>query len=107
MISDIEHLHRRLDRIENELMAVKSQLRTWTPPEPIPFPAAARPTPIRARSSNELYCTFCGKGQSEVVVLIAGPGSAFICNECVALCNDIVQKRLAEATTEETEKTAT
>lgn len=35
-----------------------------------------------------LYCSFCGKPQAEVRVLIAGP-TIFICNECVCLCFDI------------------
>ncbi len=36
-----------------------------------------------------LYCSFCGKGQDEVRKLIAGP-SAYICDECITLCNDII-----------------
>jgi ATP-dependent Clp protease ATP-binding subunit ClpX len=36
-----------------------------------------------------LLCSFCGKNQSEVKKLIAGP-SIFICDECVDLCNDII-----------------
>ena len=38
-----------------------------------------------------LYCSFCGKSQHEVRKLIAGP-SVFICDECVALCNDIIEE---------------
>jgi ClpX C4-type zinc finger len=38
---------------------------------------------------DNLTCSFCGKGQSQVEVLIAGPGVA-ICNECVDLCDEIV-----------------
>ena len=34
-------------------------------------------------------CSFCGKGHDEVQKLIAGP-SVYICNECVALCNEII-----------------
>ncbi len=41
--------------------------------------------------SQRLRCSFCGKGQSEVQKLIAGP-SVYICNECVHLCQDIVSK---------------
>ncbi|MDR2637550.1 MAG: ATP-dependent Clp protease ATP-binding subunit ClpX [Zoogloeaceae bacterium] len=40
-----------------------------------------------------LYCSFCGKSQHEVKKLIAGP-SVFICNECIALCNDIIRDEL-------------
>jgi len=38
---------------------------------------------------KSLFCSFCGKNQSEVKKLIAGP-SVFICDECVDLCNDII-----------------
>ena len=36
-----------------------------------------------------LSCSFCGKGQSEVRKLIAGP-TVYICDECIELCNDII-----------------
>jgi ClpX C4-type zinc finger len=39
-----------------------------------------------------LRCSFCGKASDEVARLIAGPESA-ICNECVALCNDILAEK--------------
>lgn len=42
-----------------------------------------------------LYCSFCGKSQHEVRKLIAGP-SVFICDECVELCNDIIQEEVEE-----------
>ncbi len=42
-----------------------------------------------SNSNNTLYCSFCGKGQHEVRKLIAGP-TVFICEECVALCKDII-----------------
>ena len=42
-----------------------------------------------------LYCSFCGKSQHEVKKLIAGP-SVFICDECIALCNDIIRDELPE-----------
>src|SRR3990167_2320093 len=38
-----------------------------------------------------MYCSFCGKSQSEVKKLIAGP-SVFVCDECVELCNDIIRE---------------
>ena len=40
-----------------------------------------------------LYCSFCGKGQNEVQKLIAGP-SVYICEECVDLCNNIIEEEL-------------
>ena len=42
-----------------------------------------------------LYCSFCGKSQHEVKKLIAGP-SVFICDECIALCNDIIRDEVNE-----------
>ena len=45
------------------------------------------------KDSKILYCSFCGKGQNEVRKLIAGP-SVFICEECVDLCNNIIDEEL-------------
>lgn len=42
-----------------------------------------------------LYCSFCGRSQNEVHKLIAGP-SVYICDECVALCNDIIEESMYE-----------
>ena len=46
-----------------------------------------------------LYCSFCGKSQHEVRKLIAGP-SVFVCDECVDLCNDIIQEELQDQKTD-------
>jgi len=46
-------------------------------------------------NKNTLYCSFCGKSQHEVKKLIAGP-TVFICDECVELCNDIIQEENKE-----------
>ena len=40
-----------------------------------------------------LYCSFCAKSQLEVAKLIAGPGLIFICDACVALCDEIIADR--------------
>ncbi len=42
-------------------------------------------------------CSFCGKTQKQVKKLIAGPG-VYICDECIDLCNDIIEEELAETT---------
>ena len=52
---------------------------------------------------KQLFCSFCGKNQSEVKMLIAGP-SVYICDECVSLCNDIIKEDLSEKDSEEIEK---
>ena len=47
---------------------------------------------------NELLkCSFCGKSQKQVRKLIAGPG-AYICDECIELCTEIVEEELADST---------
>ena len=42
------------------------------------------------RQRPQSACSFCGKRQDQVRRLIAGPGPVFICDECVALCNEII-----------------
>jgi ATP-dependent Clp protease ATP-binding subunit ClpX len=43
-----------------------------------------------------MYCSFCGKSQDEVKKLIAG-ATAFICDECVSLCSDVIEKERIES----------
>jgi ATP-dependent Clp protease ATP-binding subunit ClpX len=51
----------------------------------------------RIGESADLFkCSFCGKSQKQVQQLIAGPG-VYICDECVELCNEIIEERMAEA----------
>ncbi len=47
----------------------------------------------REDKANNLSCSFCGKSQREVKKLIAGP-SVYICDECIALCNDIIAEEV-------------
>jgi len=41
--------------------------------------------------TKTLHCSFCGKSENEVKKLAAGPGGIHICNECVAVCQTIMQ----------------
>jgi len=53
---------------------------------------------------KRLYrCSFCGKSQEEVKTLVAGPG-VFICDECVQLCQSIIDKKPAAWVTQEVPK---
>jgi ATP-dependent Clp protease ATP-binding subunit ClpX len=52
----------------------------------------ARPTD----SNEQLLCSFCGKSQRQVKKLIAGPG-VYICDECIDLCNEIIDEELTDA----------
>lgn len=59
----------------------------------------------KIESSELLKCSFCGKSQKQVQQLIAGP-QIYICDECVGLCNEIIEERLAEhSATEQSEFT--
>ncbi len=58
----------------------------------------ARPTD----SNEQLLCSFCGKSQRQVKKLIAGPG-VYICDECIDLCNEIIDEELSPPTTVELE----
>ncbi len=49
-----------------------------------------------------LRCSFCGKSQDEVEKIIAGP-TVYICNECIELCNDIIEEERAKESSEDTE----
>src|SRR5439155_8256768 len=45
------------------------------------------------RSGKPQYrCSFCGKSQEDVRRLVAGPGSVYICDECVELCREIIDE---------------
>ncbi|HLN12546.1 MAG TPA: ClpX C4-type zinc finger protein, partial [bacterium] len=43
---------------------------------------------------DRLKCSFCGKTQEQVRKLVAGPG-VYICDECIELCNEIIEEELA------------
>jgi ATP-dependent Clp protease ATP-binding subunit ClpX len=50
-----------------------------------------------SETSDLLKCTFCGKSQKQVRKLIAGP-SVYICDECIELCNEIIEEELGGST---------
>ena len=55
-----------------------------------------------SETSDLLKCTFCGKSQKQVRKLIAGP-SVYICDECIELCNEIIEEELGHQAAESTE----
>jgi ClpX C4-type zinc finger len=46
------------------------------------------------RSTVDAKCSFCGKSRHDVLKVIAGPKGVYICNECVALSNDILEAEI-------------
>ena len=55
-----------------------------------------------SETSELLKCTFCGKSQKQVRKLIAGP-SVYICDECIELCNEIIEEELGTAVSPESQ----
>ena len=50
----------------------------------------------RMNDDKMVRCSFCGKTQNQVHKLIAGPNGAFICDECVDICTEIIEEDLME-----------
>jgi ATP-dependent Clp protease ATP-binding subunit ClpX len=50
-----------------------------------------------AKSSKMTFCSFCGKSQSEVRKIIAGPAGVYICDSCVDVCKTIIERELGGA----------
>ncbi|NCW95635.1 MAG: ATP-dependent Clp protease ATP-binding subunit ClpX [Actinobacteria bacterium] len=65
-------------------------------------PRAPKSFAKRSETSDLLKCTFCGKSQKQVRKLIAGP-SVYICDECIELCNEIIEEELGQQVAESTE----
>ena len=59
-----------------------------------------------AGSGDFLTCSFCGKSQKQVRKLIAGP-NVYICDECIELCNEIIDEEFPAASVERLEKVPT
>jgi ClpX C4-type zinc finger/Glyoxalase superfamily protein len=64
---------------------LSAKIQAAEPPGP-----ARVPPPGGTSAQATAYCTFCGKSQHEVRALIAGPSSTYICDECVVVCNDVL-----------------
>ena len=47
-------------------------------------------------SEEKIRCSFCGKSQEQVRKLIAGPNGAYICDECVDICSEIIEEEFEE-----------
>ena len=47
-------------------------------------------------AGNDVQCSFCGKTQGQVRKLIAGPNGVFICDECIEICEDILEEELED-----------
>lgn len=51
---------------------------------------------MAGRNDEKFRCSFCGKSQDQVRKLIAGPNGAYICDECVDICAEIIEEELEE-----------
>ncbi len=48
--------------------------------------------PGKMNQDDRIRCSFCGKTQDQVSKLIAGPNGAYICDECIEICNEIIEE---------------
>ena len=55
-------------------------------------------------SEDKVRCSFCGKSQQQVRKLIAGPNGAYICDECIDICAEIIEEELMGAPGEDDHK---
>jgi hypothetical protein len=73
------------------ILAAKIETSQSRPSGAPPLAPAEEQEPAPQKLTT-LHCSFCGKSQHEVRVLIAGP-TVFICDECIGLCNDVIEDR--------------
>ncbi|MEY8331773.1 ATP-dependent Clp protease ATP-binding subunit ClpX [Lachnospiraceae bacterium 47-T17] len=59
---------------------------------------------MTGKNIEKIRCNFCGKTQDQVRKLIAGPGGAYICDECVDICAEIIEEEFEEDEAAEEEK---
>ena len=60
----------------------------------------------RITNDDKIKCSFCGKSQQQVRKLIAGPNGAYICDECVDICSEIIDEELMDASDADAEQEA-
>jgi hypothetical protein len=66
--------------------------RDWLAPLRRLSNVVRRRAAMTGTTSDAYRCSFCGKGREQVRRLIAGPNFVYICSECVALCNEIIDR---------------
>jgi len=74
------------------VLQATGEFHAMTPERVEKMPGAA-PRPKSQTGTPDLACTWCGKPRSEVKKILTGQ-SGHICNECVALCSDILEAEL-------------
>lgn len=60
----------------------------------------------RITNDDKIRCSFCGKSQQQVRKLIAGPNGAYICDECVDICSEIIDEELMDVPNADAEQEA-
>ncbi len=88
--------YEKVKRLIKYLMSVTKSINGETEKEE----SSPESSKSEATQSKMIYCSFCGKNKNEVFKMIAGP-SVFICNECIALCQDILYEEIANSKSDE------
>ena len=55
-------------------------------------------------NDNRVRCSFCGRSEDQVRKLIAGPGGAYICDECIGICSEIIDEEFSAPAAEQSEE---
>ena len=96
-------LHKARYQLREQLSPLQAQFKPTSIQE-----SKTMATNISAQAKSELCCSFCGKSNEQVNLLIAGPllGEIriYICNDCVNICNQIISADIPRLTQEEVEK---
>ena len=71
------------DKARREMNEAANALRRIAGKPEIPF--------VPSGPGQPPYCSFCGKGRSEVKRMMRGPTEVYICNECVVVCSEIIE----------------
>ena len=88
--------YEKVKRLINYLLSVTKSINGETAKEE----SSPKTSKSEVAQSKIIYCSFCGKNKNEVFKMIAGP-SVFICNECIALCQDILNDEIAKSKSDE------
>lgn len=83
-------IEERLERMEHMLSIIEARVEACDYDPRIEEDEEYEISPSR---NLGIYCSFCGLGTDDVTDMIAGP-SVFICDQCIALCNEIIKENM-------------
>jgi len=97
VVAALADLKLMLDSLQSMIILVDPMFKASIDLDERDSEVSESPDPKTKKKSreNQLKCSFCGKCEEDVNKLIAGPG-VYICDECVDLCNEILDEELSQ-----------